>query len=188
LFESESLVLVQEQMAAIELIAEEIAKNEGCKLYDLEFVGSGQTRVLRVYIDKESQNIDIDDCVNVSKALNLRLDEEDIIPGGAYQLEVSSPGVDRHLKKDWHFQKAIGQKIHIKLNQSLGDLGLDDKRWVKCRQTDVLLKNYKGSALSVELQNGVEVLLPLSIVDKAKVIFEVQKNNKNNHNNPKNKR
>lgn len=178
----------QEKIILIEQIADEIAKNEGCKLYDLEFIGGGQERVLRVYIDKDTQNIDIDDCVNVSRALNLRLDTEDIMPAGAYRLEVSSPGVDRNLKKDWHFQKVVGQKIHIKLNQTFGDLGLDDKRWQKCKQTDVLLKNFEGNALSVELQNGVEVQLPLDTVEKAKVIFEVQKNNKNNHNNPKNKR
>jgi ribosome maturation factor RimP len=182
-------VLVQEKMTLLEQIADEIAKVEGCKLYDLEFVGSGNARILRIYIDKDSQNIDIDDCVNVSRALNLRLDsDEDLVPGGAYQLEVSSPGVDRHLKKDWHFQKAVGQKIHIKLNQSLGELGLDDKRWIKCKQTDVLLKTFEGNSLSVQLENGTEIQLPLDKVEKAKVVFESQKNNKNNHNNPKNKR
>lgn len=181
-------MLVQEKITLLEQIIDEITKLEGCKLYDLEFTGSGQVRVLRVYIDKDSQNVDIDDCVKVSRALNLRLDTEDLVPGGAYQLEVSSPGVDRHLKKDWHFQKVIGQRIHIKLRQTFGELGLDDKRWLKCKQTDVLLKKLEGESLLVELENGVEFQLPLSVVEKAKVIFEVQKDSKSNHNNPKNKR
>jgi ribosome maturation factor RimP len=180
-------VLAQEKLNIIEQIANEVALGVGCKLYDLEFVGSGAGRTLRVYIDKESQNIDIDDCVNVSRALNIRLDNEDFIPGGAYNLEVSSPGVDRQLKKDWHFQKVIGKKIRLKLNQSLGDLGLEDRKWSNCKQTDVLLKKFENDTLSVELQGGVEFQLPLKTIEKAKVIFELEKNKKSN-NNLRNKR
>ena len=84
----------------IEKIAQEIAEREGCVLYDLENIGSGKGRILRVYIDKDT-GVGIEDCSNVSKGLNLRLDVEDIVPGEMYNLEVSTPGLDRHLKKAW---------------------------------------------------------------------------------------
>lgn len=102
-------------------LASEIAQREGCELYDLEVVGGGGNRIVRVTIDRES-GVSIDDCSNVSRGLNLILDVEDIIPGGAYQLEVSSPGIERGLRTPRHFQRAIGQRVQIKTFETLGAL------------------------------------------------------------------
>lgn len=99
-------------------LAEEVATREGVKIYDLEFVGQGRQRTLRVYIDSE-KGVSIDDCANVSRGLNLLLDADDIIPDGAYELEVSSPGLERRLKVPWHFQTAVGKVVRIKTHHEV---------------------------------------------------------------------
>lgn len=101
----------------IEELLEPICVREGCQLYDLEWLG--QQRVLRVYIDRSEGHVSIDDCSNVSRALNLILDVEDIIPGAAYELEVSSPGLERRLTRQWHFQKVVGKRVRVRLSQAL---------------------------------------------------------------------
>jgi ribosome maturation factor RimP len=102
--------------------ADQIARRENCFLYDLEMPGSGQGRTLRVFIDKDGEEgVSIDDCQKVSQGLNLLLDVEDLVPGGAYNLEVSSPGLERRLRQAWHFQKALGETIVIQLNRGLGE-------------------------------------------------------------------
>ena len=106
-------MLSDNQLEQLRKFAEEIAVREGCLLYDLEF-HDGPARSLRVYIDKAQGGVSIDDCANVSRGLNLRLDVEDAIPGGHYDLEVSSPGMDRKLTQLWHFTNAIGQKVRMK--------------------------------------------------------------------------
>lgn len=105
--------MTQGQLEQIRKFAEEVALREGCVLYDLEF-HDGPGRALRVYIDKEGGGVGIEDCVNVSRGLNLRLDVEDAVSGGHYDLEVSSPGLDRKLTQLWHFEKALGQTVQLK--------------------------------------------------------------------------
>ncbi len=106
-------LLSDSQLVQIRQFAEEVAVREGCLLYDLEF-HDGPARSLRVYIDKAEGGVSIDDCANVSRGLNLRLDVEDVIPGGRYDLEVSSPGLDRKLTQLWHFAKAVGKRVRLK--------------------------------------------------------------------------
>ena len=94
-------------------ITEPILAEKGLELADLEFVKEGPNWYLRVYIDKEG-GVTIEDCENVSRILEKKLDELDPIEQ-AYILEVSSPGIDRPLKKPEQFQKYIGEIIDIKL-------------------------------------------------------------------------
>ena len=95
-----------------------IAEREGVKLYDLESVTEGGRPILRVYISKPKGlgSVSLDDCSRVSQALSLQLDVEDIIPF-SYDLEVSSPGLERKLTKDWHYVDAVGEDVRITLNQ-----------------------------------------------------------------------
>ena len=98
-------------------IAEPIILEKGLELADLEFVKEGPNWYLRVYIDKDG-GVTIEDCENVSRILEKKLDETDPIEQ-AYILEVSSPGIDRPLKKPEHFEKYIGEIIDIKLYKPL---------------------------------------------------------------------
>ncbi|HMN68940.1 MAG TPA: ribosome maturation factor, partial [Bdellovibrionales bacterium] len=87
-------MLTPSQLEQIRKFAQEVAIREGCLLYDLEY-REGPGRALVVYIDRDTAGgVSITDCSNVSKGLNLRLDVEDAVPGGHYDLEVSSPGLD----------------------------------------------------------------------------------------------
>lgn len=85
----------------------------GIELYDLEFIKEGPNWYLRIYIDKEG-GVTIDDCEAVSRAVEKVLDEKDPIEH-AYILEVSSPGIDRALKKEADFAKYAGQDVEIRL-------------------------------------------------------------------------
>lgn len=96
---------------------EPIVAERNLELVDFEFVKEGANWYLRVYIDKEG-GVDIEDCEGVSRALEAELDADDPIEQ-AYILEVSSPGIDRPLKKDADFEKYRGEIIEIKLYKAI---------------------------------------------------------------------
>ncbi|HHV58785.1 MAG TPA: ribosome maturation factor RimP [Clostridiaceae bacterium] len=100
----------------VEEIVEEIAlpvvENKGFELVDVEFVKEGSSWFLRVYIDKPG-GITIDDCSDVSNELGKLLDKADPIQG-SYYLEVSSPGLERPLKKDRDFERYKGETVEVR--------------------------------------------------------------------------
>lgn len=141
-------MLTESQLEQIRLFAEEVTLREGCVLYDLEF-RDGSGRVLRVFIDKEASadnpgGASLNDCINVSKALNLRLDVEDAIPGGAYELEVSTPGLDRKLSQLWHFEKAVGQTVQIKYRVEDGQHRSYEGKLMSVVEGNLNFENSKG--------------------------------------------
>lgn len=132
------------QLEQIRKFAQEVAIREGCLLYDLEY-REGPGRALVVYIDRDTAGgVSITDCSNVSKGLNLRLDVEDAVPGGHYDLEVSSPGLDRKLTQDWHYQKAVGQVVTVKYADESGQTKSYEGRLVSASPTEVTFENSKG--------------------------------------------
>lgn len=159
-------------MNRLELLATEVAEKEGCLLYDLEFTNSGGTRTLRIYIDKKSEPVGLEDCSNVSKGLNLTLDtDEDIIPGGAYSLEVSTPGLERSLKKPWHFEAAIGKKISLRLKKSLESFGVTDGGLKSAKQLTQEISRVSDVG-PVFLIKEVDIEIPFEMIEKAKIVFE----------------
>lgn len=98
-----------------------LAQEVGCFIDDVEFKKEGSDYVLRVIVDKEDDEnggVSIDQCEHVSRALSDILDREDPIEQ-AYMLEVSSPGIDRELKKDRDFERFMGRDIDIKLYKAI---------------------------------------------------------------------
>jgi ribosome maturation factor RimP len=91
-------------------IAERIAHSSGLVLWDLELKGSGANRTLRIFIDKP-EGVSHEDCSAYSREAATIFDVEDAVPGGAYVLEVSSPGLDRKLFKPEHFARFTGSLI-----------------------------------------------------------------------------
>ncbi len=85
----------------------------GYSIYDVEYVKEGRDFYLRIYIDKET-GIDLNDCEKVSNAISDMLDEADFIKE-QYFLEVSSPGIERILRKDKHLSENIGKIVEVKL-------------------------------------------------------------------------
>lgn len=96
-------------------LLEPIVEEKGLELVDVEFVKEGANWYLRIYIDKDG-GVTIDDCEAVSRLLEEKLDAADPIEQ-AYILEVSSPGIDRPLKKASDFEKYCGEIIDVKLYQ-----------------------------------------------------------------------
>ena len=98
-------------------IAQPIAESLGLELWDVRFEKEGADWFLRVFIDKDG-GVSIDDCVDMSHALDKPLDDADPIEQ-SYCLEVCSPGLERNLKRDSHFEKCIGKPIQVKLIRPL---------------------------------------------------------------------
>lgn len=94
-------------------LAEPIARENGCEIWDVEYVKEAGTWFLRVYLDRP-EGVTIDHCETVSRALDVKLDEVDPIEG-SYVLEVSSPGADRVLRKPEHFQRFLGEQVEVRL-------------------------------------------------------------------------
>lgn len=104
-------------MASIEERVENLIKEKietiGYDLYDVEYSKEGKNYFLRIFIDKPD-GIDLNDCEKVNDEINELLDEADYIKD-QYFLEVSSPGIERVLRKDKHLEKNIGKEVNIKL-------------------------------------------------------------------------
>ncbi len=95
-----------------ELVAP-VADSMGYTLWDVEFVREGARRVLRITLDKP-EGINIDDCEAFHRTIDPMLDEADPIDQ-SYYLEVSSPGIERELKYDFHFDACLGERVEVRL-------------------------------------------------------------------------
>ena len=94
-------------------LARPLVEQNGCSLWDVEYVKEAGTWFLRLYIDKEG-GVTIDDCENLSRRMDKILDEADPI-SQSYYFEVSSPGIGRDLVRPWHFERYLGEQIEVKL-------------------------------------------------------------------------
>ena len=126
----------------VESLMAEILSDTEYELVDVEYVKE-RDWYLRVFVDKAG-GIDLDDCQNISEKLSARLDDSDII-GGAYILEVSSPGIDRILKKDKDFLREAGKVVDVTLYAPLdgkkifvGELIGRDEKFLRLKDTEPL--------------------------------------------------
>ena len=103
----------------VERLLQPILDEMGIELVDLEFKKAGRSYILRIFIDKPG-GINLDDCAEVSRELSVQLDVEDCIPG-RYTLEVSSPGLDRPLKKEQDYVRFQGRLALVKTSELLKD-------------------------------------------------------------------
>ena len=103
-------------------IAERVAASSGLEIVEVEFLGGGKARMLRVFLDKPAAGADPlagvthEDCANFSREFGTILDVEDVMPG-SYTLEVSSPGLDRKLTKAADFTRFTGSRIKLTTRQ-----------------------------------------------------------------------
>ena len=98
-------------------LAQPLAAELGLTLWDVTFTKEGAEWYLRIFIDKP-EGVNIDDCVNMTHAINPVLDREDPIPQ-EYMLEVSSPGINRKLTRQEHFEAFLEAPVHVKLIRPL---------------------------------------------------------------------
>jgi ribosome maturation factor RimP len=158
----------EEVISRITAIAGQAASPAGIEVVEVELKGSGRSHLLRIYIDKP-EGVTHADCELVSRAVSAALDDEDPIPG-TYELEVSSPGVERKLGKWQDWQRFAGKKVKIVLKEPLevspesGTAGL--------KHFDGAILRVEDQTVTVELADGRQVAFPVAQVDRANLMFE----------------
>ena len=140
----------QEMLAEVEALVRPLAEQNGYELVDIEYVKEGKEWYLRIYADKEG-GFSINDCVTLSRAVDQVLEEKDPIEN-AYHLEVSSPGLDRPLKKDKDFARNLNKLIEVRFYAPREDIGGE-------RECTALLTAYDAERkeMTLELTNGDRV-------------------------------
>ncbi|MCR5485684.1 MAG: ribosome maturation factor RimP [Clostridiales bacterium] len=123
-------------------IALPIAESLGLKIWDISFLKEGSSWYLRIIIDKDG-GVNINDCENFSRMIDGPLDEADPIEQ-SYCLEVSSPGLERELKKPAHFLSCIGQRVNVKTIRPI-----DGER-----DFSGMLESYDNGDICVRLDDG----------------------------------
>ncbi|WP_022849791.1 ribosome maturation factor RimP [Limisalsivibrio acetivorans] len=145
----------KEIIEKVRAAAVSVAEGHGVELFDITFRSERGGRVLRIYIDRDNETPGLEECALVSRDLSEILDKEDIIPYERYNLEVSTPGLDRPLRNERDFEKYTGKlcKITMKVKDETGR------------------KNYTGRI------NGVDNGSVLIYVDKESKEFALEIDN-----------
>ncbi len=140
-------------------LAEAIAADQGVEIWDVEYVKEGGDRFLRVYLDHKD-GVSIDMCESFSRALEKRLDELDPIEE-AYILEISSPGIERELRRPRDFDRFMGERVRVKLYRVEHGARVHEGR----------LSGYSGDGLVITADSGDELRFELSAVAKVNIAF-----------------
>jgi ribosome maturation factor RimP len=162
-------------------IAERVASSSGLEVVEIEFLGGGKARMLRVFLDKASAGTDPlagvthEDCANFSREFGTVLDVEDVMPG-SYTLEVSSPGLDRKLIKAADFTRFAGSRLKLTTRQPV-----DNNRHFEGR-----LESFKDGRLTLDLSvashksrkkmgavAGEKIDIDFANVEKANLVPEI---------------
>lgn len=139
-------------------LCEKVASELGYFIWDVDYVKEGTEWFLRIEIDKEG-GIDIEDCERYSRTIDPLLDEENYIEG-TYRLEISSPGIERIIKTDFHLSKCIGEVVEIKLFAAIEG----------CKVARGTLHSYDSE--SVVLKDETEIVIPRKNIAKMNIYFE----------------
>ncbi|MFZ0861988.1 MAG: ribosome maturation factor RimP [Candidatus Sulfotelmatobacter sp.] len=164
-------------------IAERVAASSGLEIVEIEFLGGGKARMLRVFLDKPAAGADPlagvthEDCANFSREFGTILDVEDVMPG-SYTLEVSSPGLDRKLIKAADFTRFTGSRMKLSTRQPVG---VNNNRHFEGR-----LESFKDGRLTLDLSvashksrkkmgtaAGEKIEIDFSNVEKANLVPEI---------------
>jgi ribosome maturation factor RimP len=156
----------EEIISKIAAIAEQAAAPAGIEIVEVELKGSGRSYLLRIYIDKP-EGVSHADCELVSREVGAALDVEDPIPG-TYELEVSSPGVERKLGKWQDWQRFAGKKVKVVLKDPVP---LPEGA-TELKHFDGVISRAEDHTVTVELTGGRNVTFPVDQVDRANLKFE----------------
>jgi ribosome maturation factor RimP len=163
-------------------IAERVAASSGLEVVEIEFLGGGKHRMLRVFIDRPGavpaperpDGVTHEDCSNFSREFGTIVEVEDAVPGGPYVLEVSSPGLDRKLTKPADFERFRGHRVKL-----MTRLPVDNNRHFEGR-----LESYENGRLVLDLSAArrkmrpkagetAQVEIDLANVEKANLVPEI---------------
>jgi ribosome maturation factor RimP len=141
-------------------LARRAAARVGLAVWDVEFSGSGKNRILRIYIDKP-EGVSHADCELMSQQMGAVLDVEDLIQGASYNLEVSSPGIERRLRTAEHFERSVGQKARVTLREPVDG----QKRWEGT-------VGWSDGVVVLDIETGKVVRFRPDLVEKAHLKYE----------------
>ena len=145
----------------LEILVKPIIEQLGYELYDVEFLKEGTDWFLRIFIDSNEKKIDLNDCEKVSNQISDMLDEKDPI-STSYNLEVSSCGLERHLREIKHFESVIGKNIELKLF----------KQFEGSKVYIGKLENVTNEVVTIIDDNKMERRISLNNVSSAKILFD----------------
>ena len=146
----------------VEELAEPIANNIDCEVVDVEYVSERGEQVLRVYIDALDGNITVEHCAGVSRELSTILDVEEVVPGH-YNLEVSSPGINRPLKKEKDFIRFKGENVKLSTNSPINGRKNFKAKIEGISNGSVVLEDLDGISWIIELSNIKKARLDVRI-------------------------
>jgi ribosome maturation factor RimP len=153
---------MREDVAArVEEIAERVASSEGLEVVEVEVKGGGGSRLVRISIDKPG-GVTHADCELVSQQVGTILDVEDVVPGGRYTLEVSSPGIERKLLKPRDYERFQGRKVRANLREPVEN----SRHW------EGTLAGWSGGVATLRTDSGKTVEFRLDQVVKATLKHE----------------
>jgi len=153
---------MQDEVASkIEAIAARVAASEGMEVVEVAVKGGGASRLVRISIDKP-QGVTHGDCELVSQQVGTILDVEDVVPGGRYTLEVSSPGVERKLTKPGDFARFQGKKIKLVLREPFEGR----------RNWEGTLAGFEDGRVTLETGGQTPLKVELDEIQKANLKFE----------------
>jgi len=168
------------ELDPVRAIAERVAASNGLEVVDVEMRGGGKSRMLRIVIDKPAAGavdrpagVTHEDCANLSREVSTILDVEDVVPGGAYVLEVSSPGLDRKLSRPADFERFTGRGVKLTTRNPVSG----NRHFVG------RLQSFDGSRLTLELDGErktsraehtpQQLEIELANVEKANLVPEI---------------
>ena len=151
-------------------VAEPLVQAEGFELVDVEWLREAQGWVLRLYIDAPGRDplakeggVGLEECAAVSHAVETALEVEDVV-AQAYSLEVSSPGINRPLRKPDHFRRVLGKRVKVK---TFGPVGTPGRKSFTGTLQDVA-----DEGVTVHVEGGPAFRIPFRDIAKANLEFD----------------
>ena len=152
---------------------ERVAASSGLEVVEIELRGGGKSRMLRIFIDKPG-GVTHEDCASVSREVSTIFDVEDAMPGGAYTLEVSSPGLDRKLFRAADFERFQGSRVKLTTREPVNGN----------RHFEGRLEHFAGGRLTLDITEARKKFRPkegtaekleieLANVEKANLVPEI---------------
>lgn len=155
----------------VETLIMPIIEDLGYILYDVQYVKEAKDYYLRVFIDKK-EGISLEDCEKVNNAITDILDEKNYIKD-QYFLEVSSPGVERRLRKNKHFEASIGKEVDVNLYSpiKLKQDEINEKKKNTTKNISGILKGFDESNITLEIESNEEIKIERKNISNIKIKF-----------------
>jgi ribosome maturation factor RimP len=159
------------ELGPVREVVERVAASSGLEVVEIEMRGTGGNRMLRIFIDKPG-GVTHEDCAQLSREVGTILDVEDLVPGGSYVLEVSSPGLDRKLSRPVDYQRFVGSRVKLTTRNPVNGqrhfVG-----WIEGFQDGRVTLDLARGRQKAENPDAARLEVELSNIEKANLIPEI---------------